>query len=480
MSEEISHKAFKFRLKPTLSQESSFRQAVGASRVAYNMLIAINREILQRGWEIKENLIKAGATEAEAKMKMKQLRKEDPSLGRISSITWQKDVLTPEIRRHREAANRISAGEPVEVVWSGERYAEPWFHTVDRKFFVSGANQAQAAFDNWSDSLSGRRAGNKMGLPRFKKAGRSHDSVKVHVTSSIVAGGYGVRYKRGEGRKGPIQDYHHLRLGMFGTVATYDSTAPMARLVARGAVIKSFTISRDAQYWYVSLLLEAPADLMCRQEPTKAQLNAGTVGVDLGVKVKAALSNGELIDNPRHLQLSLKRLAKLQVKLSRAQKGSKNREQLKKQISKLQHKIALQRAGSNHQLTKKLSSAYSVVGVEDLNVSGMTRSAAGTVEEPGKNVAAKAGLNRNILDVGFSQIRSQLEYKTKFYGSRLVVIDRFEPTSKRCSECGAVKSNLSLSERVFTCPECGFEADRDVNAARNIKRLAQESLKKQE
>ena len=476
MTTPIAHKAFKYRLKPTHAQETAFRQAVGATRVAYNMLTALNRDILKRAWAIEAQLIEQGATQAQARAEMKKLRKEDATLQAVSSFTWQKNVLTPEIARHRQAAARIAAGEPLESVWSDERYSEPWFHTVPRRAFVSGADQAATALSNWMKSVAGQRVGNKMGLPRFKKAGRSHDSLTIPVTANTPAGGHGAPYKRGEGRTGVIQDHHHLRLGMFGTIATYNSTAPLTRLVNKGGVIKSFTISRDANCWYVSLLVEAPTYLLHRGGPTKAQKEAGIIGVDLGVKAKAALSTGEIIENPRHLQLSLKRLAKLQVKLSRTQKGSKNREHLKKQIAKLQHKIALQRASSNHQMTKKLSTGYAGIGIEDLNVSGMTRSAAGTLEAPGKNVAAKSGLNRNILDVSFGQIRNQLEYKSKMYGSTLTVIDRFEPTSKRCSNCGAVKSDLSLKDRTYVCGECHHAEDRDVNAAKNIQKAAQNKI----
>lgn len=473
MTATIAHKAFKYRLKPTHAQETAFRQAVGATRVAYNMLTALNRDILKRAWAIEAQLIEQGATVEEAKAQMKKLRKEGTTLQAVSSFTWQKDVLTPEIARHRQAAARIAAGEPLEMVWSDERYSEPWFHTVPRRAFVSGADQASTALSNWMKSIAGQRGGAKMGLPRFKKAGRSKDSLTIPVATATPAGGYGVPYKRGEGRTGYIQDHHHLRLDMFGTIATYNSTAPLTRLVNKGGIIKSFTISRDANCWYVSLLVEAPACLLHQMRPTKAQKEAGIIGVDLGVKAKVALSTGEIIENPRHLQLSLKRLAKLQVKLSRTQKGSKNREHLKKQIAKLQHKIALQRASSNHQMTKTLTTQYATVAIEDLNVSGMTRSAAGTLEAPGKNVAAKSGLNRNVLDVGFGQVRTQLEYKTKMYGSTLTVIDRFEPTSKRCSNCGAIKNDLTLKDRTFICGECHHTEDRDINAAKNIRNIAQ-------
>lgn len=473
----ITHTAFKYRLKPTHAQAARFAQCAGASRVAYNALTALNREILKRSWAIETELVENGMTVEQAKAEMKKRRKEDPNLQIISSFTWQKNYLTPEITRHRQAAARIEAGEALEDVWADERYAQPWFHTVPRRTFVSGADQASQALSNWMSSINGHRAGNKVGLPRFKKTGRSSDSFTIPITKETSAGGWGTPYKRGDKRHGIIEDHHHLRLSMFGTIATYNSTKNLTRLISRNGVVKSFTISRNARHWYVSLLVEAPTELIQRSDPTRAQKDKGAIGVDLGVKVKAALSTGEVVENPRHLQLSLKRLARLQTKLSRAQKGSKNRERLKNQISKLQHTISLQRASSNHHLTKTLATSYEVIGLEDLNVSGMTRSASGTIEEPGKNVAAKSGLNRNILDVSFSQIRSQLDYKTQRYGSSLLLVDRFEPTSKRCSSCGAIKKDLKLTDRTYRCDSCGYEEDRDINAAKNIQRIAEKKYK---
>jgi putative transposase len=129
--------------------------------------------------------------------------------------------------------------------------------------------------------------------------------------------------------------------------------------------------------------------------------------------------------------------------------------------------VSERRAGWLHQLTKQLATGWAVVAVEDLNVAGMTASAKGTVEKPGRNVRAKSGLNRSILDVAPGEVRRQLTYKTSWYGSGLAVCDRWFPSSKTCSGCGAVKAKLALSERVFRC-ECGLVLDRDVNAARNI------------
>lgn len=115
-----------------------------------------------------------------------------------------------------------------------------------------------------------------------------------------------------------------------------------------------------------------------------------------------------------------------------------------------------------------------LIGIEDLNVAGMTASASGTIENPGKNVAQKAGLNRAVLDVAFGTFRNQLEYKAAWYGSAVQVIDRYYPSSQTCSNCGKrPDAKLTLSDRVYKCGHCHAEIDRDLNAAINIQREAE-------
>jgi putative transposase len=137
-------------------------------------------------------------------------------------------------------------------------------------------------------------------------------------------------------------------------------------------------------------------------------------------------------------------------------------------VARLHHLTALRRATALHTLTKQLATGWETVALEDLNVAGMTRSARGTVDQPGRNVRQKSGLNRGILDASFAEIRRQLTYKTSWYGSRMVVIDRWAPTSKTCSVCGWRNPSLKLSERTFSCHGCGLAIDRDINAAINI------------
>lgn len=179
----------------------------------------------------------------------------------------------------------------------------------------------------------------------------------------------------------------------------------------------------------------------------------GAVGIDLGVKALATLSDGTVIPNPHHLQADEQRLKRAQQALSRKMKGSKRRAKAKDRVARLHARIANRRTDTLHKLTTMLAQTYSDISIEDLNVAGMVKN----------HRLAKA-----VMDVSFYELRRQLEYKTARSGARLHVIDRWYPSSKACSSCGVVKAKLSLSERVFRCDTCGFEIDRDLNAAINI------------
>ncbi len=121
-----------------------------------------------------------------------------------------------------------------------------------------------------------------------------------------------------------------------------------------------------------------------------------------------------------------------------------------------------------HKLTSRLAKSHRRIVVEDLNVAGMSRSARGTAKAPGHHVRAKSGLSRSLADSSFGEVRRMLEYRCRWYGSELMVADRFFPSSKTCSQCGLVRDHLSLGERIFTCPACGLSIDRDLNAAINL------------
>ncbi|WP_048753313.1 RNA-guided endonuclease InsQ/TnpB family protein [Rothia dentocariosa] len=489
-------RAYKFRLDPNQAQTIALYQAAGAARYTYNMLTAYNLEVNRLRDDYWKKRHDEGISDADIKKELNALTKEDKRYKQLKYGAFGTQYLTPEKKRHEQAEHRIENGEDPSVVWNQEteRSANPWLHTANQRVLVSGLQNASDAWDNFWASRTGKRAGRLVGAPRFKKKGISRDSFTVPAAETM--GAYGTAYLRGEAAyqqgKRTITDYRHVRLSYLGVIRTYDSTKPLVKAVAAGAEIRSYTVSRNADRWYVSFLVKFSEPI--RRSATKRARAAGAVGVDLGVKYLASLSDSEApqrfpnlkfaeglpsLENPRWSEASSRRLHKLQRALARSQKGSNRRSRLVKQIARLHHMTALRRESNLHQLTKKLSTGYTLVGLEDLNVSGMTASAKGTVENPGKNVAQKSGLNRVVLDAAFGVFRYQLEYKTAWYGSTLEKIDRYFASSQTCSECGRkAKTKLTLRDRVFDCAYCGNMMDRDFNAAVNICREAQRLFNK--
>ena len=216
-----------------------------------------------------------------------------------------------------------------------------------------------------------------------------------------------------------------------------------------GVEILSATVSEQAGHWYVSLQVE---------EAHPVPKNIGpVVGIDLGIKNLATLSDGTVIPNPRYLKRRLKKLKRLQRVVSRRQKGGKNRKKAVRILAKQHRRIKHQRRNTLHQVTTRLAKTKSVLVLEDLNVRGMLKN---------------HHLAQAIGDVGFYEFKRQLLYKASWYGARVVLADRWEPSSKRCSACGWLDEDLTLADRTFHCQQCGLVVERDLNAALNLEHLA--------
>ena len=188
--------------------------------------------------------------------------------------------------------------------------------------------------------------------------------------------------------------------------------------------------------------------------PAKRPTKGGAVGVDLGVKTLATLSDGAVIENPRYLKKSERKLKRAQKSLSRKVQGSNRRAKARMKVARLHAHVANQRLDAMHKLTTRLAETFSDISIEDLHVAGMVKN---------------HHLAKSIMDAAFGEFRRQLEYKTTRTGARLHVVDRWYRSSKTCSGCGSVKAKLSLSERTYKCDSCGLTMDRDLNAAINIK-----------
>jgi putative transposase len=198
--------------------------------------------------------------------------------------------------------------------------------------------------------------------------------------------------------------------------------------------------------WYVTFAIDTALP-----EPLAAVGRA--VGVDLGVTNFAVTSDGEQIANPRHLERKARNLARYQRRLARCQRGSANRAKARTKVARAHRKVRNARNDFLHRVSISLVRCNDTIVIEDLNVSGMVRN---------------RRLGRVISDCGWGEFRRQLEYKCQRYWRRLVVIDRWYPSSKQCSACAHLPAELSLSARTWQCPSCGTRHDRDVNAAKNI------------
>jgi len=315
----------------------------------------------------------------------------------------------------------------------------PWMYEVSKCAPQEALRNLDNAFAHFFRRCTLKRKGKRTGKlgfpqPKTKKQGLG----SFRLTGSIVIFPDAIQLPRLGRLRLKERGYLPTR-GVMGTSGTV------------GVKVLSATVSEQAGHWYVSVQVEQK-----REVPT----NTGpTVGVDLGIKALATLSDGTVIPNPRPLKRRLKKLKRLHRAVSRKQKGGKNRKKAARKLAKQYRKVANQRANTLHQVTTWLAKTKSVIVIEDLYVAGMLKN---------------HHLAQAIGDVGFGEFRRQLTYKAAWYGSQVVVVSRWEPSSKTCSGCGWYNAGLELSDRVFRCqnPDCGLIMDRDLNAAINLSHFA--------
>ncbi|MEH1998299.1 MAG: transposase [Nostoc sp.] len=289
----------------------------------------------------------------------------------------------------------------------------PWYYEVSKCV-------GQYALRNLSDAFKCFFKKVK-GFPNFKKKGRN-DSFTLDGSIHV--------------------DHRRVKVPVIGWIKTYERLPHVIKP-------KSVTVSRQADSWFISFKIEV--------EPSHSPKPVDFVGVDLGINHLATLSTGEVFDGAKSYKKYKKKLARMQWLNRRKQIGSANHRKATQSVAKLHLKVANIRKDTLHKITTHISKNHVVIGIEDLNLSGMM---------------ANRKLAKAIADMGFYEFRRQLEYKTHLYGSKLVVVDRFYPSSKTCSNCGTKKESLSLKERVFICEHCHFECDRDLNASINLKQAA--------
>jgi putative transposase len=294
--------------------------------------------------------------------------------------------------------------------------AKPWLKEVDSTSLQSAVRDLDIAFKNFIKHGKGQ--------PHFK-------SKKTHAfsyTSKCVNGNIVYLEK-------------HIKLPKLGLVKTRNRLKPEGRIL-------SATISQTPSgKYYVSLC--------CTEVKATPFVKTNTnVGIDLGIRDFAILSSGEKIPNPKYLQHALLKLAKAQRALSRKTKFSVNYNKARLKVARLQEHVAAQRKDYLHKLSTYIVRTYDIIGIEDLTVSNMIKN---------------HKLARNIADVSWSEFTRQLEYKAAWYNKTVIRVNTFYASSQTCSNCGTRHPiTKDLKVRRWTCPNCGMELDRDINAAINI------------
>ncbi|TNG95747.1 IS200/IS605 family element transposase accessory protein TnpB [Pasteurellaceae bacterium USgator11] len=231
--------------------------------------------------------------------------------------------------------------------------------------------------------------------------------------------------------------------------------------------VKNVTVSQKCGKWYVSIQTEFEQEVL--------PPSGGEVGIDMGIARFATLSNGRYFEAKNSLRAAQQKLAKLQRQMSHKTKFSNNWKKVKTKVSKLHSHIANARRNYLHKISTEISKNHTIVYVEDLKVSNMSKSAKGNNEQYGRMVKQKSGLNRSILDQSWFEFRRQLDYKLLWHGGYLIAVDP-RNTSRTCPICGHISKENRQSQTQFECMECGFAANADEVGAINILRAGRARL----
>ena len=297
---------------------------------------------------------------------------------------------------------------------------KPWLNDVS----ATAIQQKIRDFNETKKQFFNKNRKTKIGRPSFKKKSENQSYRLTNQKFSL------------RGNK--------IRLEKIGLIKIV-----IDRSIPENARLISCTVSKNCSgQYFVSILVDL--DINKKIKTNKK------VGVDLGLKHFATLSDGKIIENPRYFRESQSVIAKIQKYMSRKKKGSNRYKKNKLRIARLYNKIVNRRNFFLHNITTSIVSNYDIICIEDLNMFGML---------------SNHKLAKSISDASFYSFRSMLEYKCKWYGKELIVIDRFYPSSKTCSKCRWKKTDLKLSDRIFECKNCGNKIDRDLNAAINIERV---------
>ena len=417
----------KIRIYPNNEQETYLKKACGTARFTYNWALGKWMEehsqipeliSLKEAWEVDYN--------PENKKSKNQAKKD-----RQEAISKAECELRAALR---ERGGKLKEGEYRKELNSIKKAQYPWMYDVTKCApQLAIKNDFASAFRHFTGK-------EEFGFPRFKKKGRN-DSFRIDYTAlkNLTEIANGENYLKIPNMEQPLKMAESLRFS---------------------GKIYAITISRRANEWYVSFTIDAK---LPDAHKTGFDNDNQVIGVDLGVRALATLSDGTVIEGSKATRQYASQLRRNQKSLSRKsgskkdEKKSKNYLKQRDKVARIHKKIAYARLDTLHKLTSFLTSNYSVIAIEDLNIRGML---------------SNQKLAKHIADGAFYEFKRQLCYKSSLTGSKIILADRFFPSSKTCSVCGSIYAELKLSETQWRCQICGVDHDRDVNAAVNLEKLA--------
>jgi putative transposase len=417
---------FRYRLDPTDEQAAKLARHAGASRFAYNQCLHLHRQARQ-----------------------------DHGIDPAVVVPWTGFDFINAFNSWKKTADAgrvfvVAADSTAEIRTTGLR----WRDEVCQQVFEEAAVDLGKALKAWHDSRRGVRGGKRIGYPRMKRKGRRVESFRL-------------RNKTGKNSRAAILagDGHPRSVTMpgVGTVRVFDDTRTLRRMLAKGRGKVLFaTVTQRAGRWWVSLNVEASSLHPARRHSARTDGDTtGWVGIDRGLSAfaVAATCDGTEVARidadtvPRPLASGVKKLRRLGRNVTRKPRGSSNRRKAAAKLGRHHHRIASIRKNFLHAAVNELVKTHDRLAIEDLNVASLLRN---------------HRLARAISDAGWAEFARILAYKQTWRGGQLVTADRWFPSSKTCSCCGEVRTNLGLAERTYVCGGCGLFIDRDLNAAINL------------
>ena len=400
------NKAYKFRLEPNAEQEVILNNLVGSARFVWNQVLAVSFEMFAKNEFINAtNLV-----------------------NKIMDIK-----ANPEFAFLKTSSNAVSLQQKIRDL------ASAWSRFFDSKVHARlKENKKKPKKPKFFKLADGTEIQLRPLMPRFKRKSDGCDSIRLVQFD---------KYCRVEGNRVKLPN----GVGFVKFRKSQDILG----------IIKNVTISKKSGHWYVSFGTERELE----QNPIHPSKTA--IGIDLGITKFITTSNADVIQPKNSFKTNQAKLAKLQRQLSRKVLFSQNWKKQNRKIQKLHHHITNVRHDYLHKITTNISKNHAMIVCEDLKVVNMSRSASGTLENKGRNVKAKSGLNKSILDQGWSMALTMLEYKQQWQGGLLIKVNpRY--TSQTCFKCKHVAKENRRTQAKFECVECGYIANADVNAARNI------------